>query len=286
MSNPKKNAISIAVVVAAIAAGWYFGKQNQPATESVPAVTEAPIQHDHDDHSHDDGHDDGHGHSHATGKAPDAQTDERKGNREKPQTMAVRLQQAINQSNMIREQNNIILSELLSKEEIRAMYKERLNNADLSLYGEDGTRLSEEDYIKKWISDYGEKTPEMIASMEADAQRPIDNFLASQNPTPNTLTDEQRSLQEAAQTPEQKRLEAERIKEDRRKEIDIVRSELLTRNEIEQLYDLKVSEGSSEVINADGSQLPKNDYVQGFINSYGELTPELEAALQKAADRD
>lgn len=274
----KKALPFIIVILVAVAIGWFLGKQNQ---SSAPETIGENVETVADEHSHGD-HDHGdhatHDHSPSTlGNSPNGEDKEL---REPPASMAKKMAEAYRQSEKIRVQNETILAELLTTDEVRAMYKERLNNADLSLYGDDGSRLNEDEYVAKWIADQGIETEEMVAAMDDAAQQPIDNILSQQDRVSNSTPDELQT----PETAEERAASEQRRQEHRRAEIETIRNELLTRSQIETLYDERLAEGNPEIISPDGQVVPKSEYVSGFIETYGELTPELDKILTDKAE--
>jgi len=207
-------------------------------------------------------------------------------------TPVSKLQAALESAEKIREDNDVILKELLTIEEVRELYLQKIENPDLSLYDDNSNRLSEEAFIAKWASDNGLKTPEMIATMEAVAWAPLHNFLENQR---RDVARKEGRLpdidEEADHNPDsnQASLDASTAADNRRRieqqEADIIRSELLTRVQIDALYDQKISENNPEVISADGTFIPKEVFVSQFISTYGELTPQLDADLDKYLNR-
>lgn len=274
----------VALIAAAI--GWLFGNRQDAVIDQGPARnTHDAAEHDHSHgdewHSHSpaDHHSHGEEGHHHHGDSPTAEEeveDQAPGNPVTP------LERAMATRERIREDNETILSELLSTEEVRDLYREKLENPDLSLYDDNGNRLSEEEFVAKWTSDHGVRTPELEATMEAAAWAPVENALAKANsPSDGSEQMDSESGNEALSPAEAE----ERRRTIRRQEAEVVRAELLTREEIEALYDQKVSENSPEVFFPGGGRITKDEFVRSFIETHGELTPELNQVLSEYGSR-
>lgn len=293
MNLTSKQLITLAAVaLIAVAIGTLVGNRHDRAKDQTVAQR---IETDPADHSHSQGEE---GHAHAVSATEDHSHEGveprsvvssivREGQDEEPETAASRLERAMASRQRILEENQTILNELLSSDEVRALYQEKLENPDLTLYDDQGNRLSEEEFIATWIANNGIKTPEMEATMEASAWAPVQAALAKERAFSLGGRDEQSDSPDAnsgnsAESPAELQ---ERLRQIRRQEAEVIRAELLTRPQIEALYDQKVSEHSPEVLLPDGGVVSKDVFVRQFVESYGELTPELNQVLDEYQNR-
>ncbi len=274
----------VALIAAGI--GWLLGnRQDEGTNEDLARRTgndqgelyhsNGDVEHSHSPSDHHSHGDEGHHH----GVSPTAEKDVED---QTPEPPANPLERAIATKEHIREENETILRELLSADEVRDLYREKLETPDLSLYDDEGNRLSEEEFVAKWTSDHGIKTPEMEASMEAAAWAPVENALAK---TGSLNEGSDLADSESAETRLSPAEEEERRREIRQQEAETIRAELLTRAQIEALYEQKVSENSPEVFFPGGGRVTKDEFVRMFIETHGELTPELNQVLNEYGSR-